>query len=541
MRRNRKRIFAAALALMMLLSACGGGKEPDAEESTPVGELPGEELGISDAADTVFSLNYNSSASLNPYATNDMDNLLIAQLVCDNVFELDNDFKLTSRIIADYSVSANGTYWTFTINPDIKMHDGSTLTAYDVAYSISLARRTSRYSGRFLSMYGASASSDTVFHISTTKANTLLPYLLTVPVIKDGTANQTRPVGSGPYMYVEGADYVEAFDGYGKDLPVDRVYFKEYTGAESIITAFEDSYLDLVLNDASSNANLGYGGNNETRWYNTTNMHYIGFNMSGDLTSNPSVRYAISLAVDRDYAADSLMQGAAMASALPVSPASSLYDDSVASQLEYNMTLCQQVLSGAGLSDMDNDGMLEYVSYSVMHDAEMTIIVCSQSAGKGDVCNKLAEDLKQIGIKLTVLELSWADYLSALNGDDFNGDGEPDVKFDMYYAEVKLGADFDLSNLLNVKGSLNYGGITDENYQTYINSFLAAGDLDRQSACTEMLRYIASNAPIIPVCFEQHEVITHRNVITGMEVTAANVFYNVSDWTITFTDEEEKE
>lgn len=537
MRRNKLRILAAALALVMLLSACGSAEDPAAEESTPIGELPGEELGISDAADDVFSLNYNSSASLNPYATNDMDNLLISQLVCDNVFELDNDFKLTSRIISEYSVSSNGTYWTFTINPDIKMHDGSTLTAADVAYSISLARRTSRYSGRFQSMYGASASSDTVFHISTTKANMLLPYLLTVPVIKNGTANQTRPVGTGPYMYVEGADYVEAFDGYGQDLPVDRIYFKEYDGAESIITAFEDSYLDLVLNDASSNANLGYGGNNETRWYNTTNMHYIGFNMAGDLTSNPTLRYAISLAVDREYAASSLMQGSALASALPISPASPLYDKSVASQLEYNMNLCRQVLSSAGLSDMDNDGILEYVSYSVMHDAELTIIVCSQSSGKGDVCNKLAQDLEQIGIKLTVLELSWADYLSALNGDDLDGDGEPDVPFDMYYAEVKLGADFDLSTLLNVDGSLNYGGITDENYQTYINSFLAAGDLDRPNACAEMLRYIASNAPIIPVCFEQHEVITHRNVVTGMEVTAANVFYNISNWTIRFSDE----
>ena len=45
------------------------------------------------------------------------------------------------------------------------MHDGSTLTAYDVAYSISLARRTSRYSGRFISMYGASASDLSLIHI----------------------------------------------------------------------------------------------------------------------------------------------------------------------------------------------------------------------------------------------------------------------------------------------------------------------------------------------------------------------------------------
>ena len=496
--------------------------------------LPGEELGIGDAADEVFSLNYNSSASLNPYATDDVNNILISQLVFDNVFELDENYNLTSRIIESYEVSANGMYWTFTIKEGIPMHDGSTLTAYDVAYSISLARRTSRYSGRFICMYGASASDNLTFHISTTKAHAMLPYLLTVPVIKDGSANQTRPVGTGPYMYVEGADYVQAFENYGSALPVDRVYLKEYTETESIITAFEDSYIDLVLNDTSSTSNLGYGGNTETRYYTTTNMHFFGFNMASPLMSMPNVRYAMSLAVDRDYAADTLMQGSAVASALPISPMSPLYDESVASQLSYNMSLCQQVLTAAGVSDMDNDGQLEYLSYSVMQDAEIDLIVCSQSAGKGDVCNKLADDLASIGFTVNVRELSWADYQAALA--DMDGDGQPDGDFDMYYAEVKLGADFDLTALLTEDGSMNYGNIADENYATYINNYLAADDLTRQSACYQMLLYIAQNAPIIPVCFERHEVITHRNVITGIEVTSSNVFYNISEWTIKFSD-----
>ena len=44
-------------------------------------------------------------------------------------------------------------------------------------------------------------------------------------------------------------------------------------------------------------------------------MHYFGFNMASPLMSYASnVRYALSLAVDRDYAADTLMQGGAVAS-----------------------------------------------------------------------------------------------------------------------------------------------------------------------------------------------------------------------------------
>ena len=99
---------------------------------------------------------------------------------------------------------------------------------------------------------------------------------------------------------------------------------------------------------------------------------------------------------------------------------------------------------------------------------------------------------------------------------------------------------FALSALLGVDGSLNYGGITDESYLTYINAYLAAGNLDRSAACSEMLMYIASNTPIVTVCFERHVVITHRYVTTGIEVTGSNVFYNIPEWEIHISDEEEQ-
>ena len=265
------------------------------------GVLPGEELGVSDAADEIFSLNYNSSASLDPYATNDTNNLLISQLVFDNIFELDDEYNLSSRVITSYSTE-NGSYWTFTVDTSIKMHDGSNLTASDVSYSIQRAKNTSRYSGRFTYTYGVSATSDDTFVVNLGKADRLFPYLLNIPIVKNGSAGSDRPIGSGPYMYVEGEDYVEAFNGYAsyQTLPVDKIYFKEYSGAVDIITAFEDSYLDLIVNDPSGSANYGYGGNTEKRYYTTTNMHYLGFNMEAEFVNNSQFRYVLQMAVNRD-------------------------------------------------------------------------------------------------------------------------------------------------------------------------------------------------------------------------------------------------
>ena len=164
---------------------------------------------------------------------------------------------------------------------------------------------------------------------------------------------------------------------------------------------------------------------------------------------------------------------------------------------------------------------------SQLKEIGIDLIVCSESAGKGDIAKQFASDLASIGVTVNVRELSWTDYQNAL----MNGD------FDMYYAEVKLGADFDLTSLLTKDSALNYGKIDDENYATYINDFLAATDLERPQACCNMLYYIATTTPIIPILFERQEVITHRNVITSMDPTSSNVFFVIENWTITFSSE----
>ncbi len=534
-KRARRGALCLLLTAAMALSACGlSTDDPEPSDARPAGQpgsLPGSELGVMGAADDVFSLNYNSAASLNPYATMDSKNLLVTQLVCDNVFELDDDYNLTSRIITSWSVSAEGTWWTLKVNTDVDMHDGTKLTAADVAYSIQLARSSERYSGRFATMYGVSSSGGDTVNISTSKADLQLLYLLTVPVVKYGSLGSARPVASGPYMYVEGEDYLQAFDGYAGQgaLPVERVYLKEYTETEEIITAFEDSYIDLVVNDPSGKSNLGYGGNTEKRYFTTTNMHYLGFNMESEFINSQPNRYALQLAVDRQYAADTLMNGGAVAAALPISPRSPLYDSSLARDLAYDMDECLEILNNTGVQDYDNDGKLEYVELSMMKEIELDLIVCSESAGKGDIAKKFADDLAEVGVTVNVRELSWNDYIYALQTKDF----------DIYYAEVKLPANFDLTRLLTQDAALNYGGIDDENYATYINSFLGAGDTGRAQTCRDMLSYISMNAPIIPVCFERQEVITHRNAITGINPTSGNVFFGITGWTVNFGTEEE--
>ncbi len=43
------------------------------------------------------------------------------------------------------------------------------------------------------------------------------------------------------------------------------------------------------------------------------------------------------------------------------------------------------------------------------------------------------------------------------------------------------------------------------------------------------------------VCFEKSEVLYHRGVISGLDPTQDNIFYNMQDWTIDLGTDQEDE
>ena len=164
----------------------------------------------------------------------------------------------------------------------------------------------------------------------------------------------------------------------------------------------------------------------------------------------------------------------------------------------------------------------------------MTMIVASDSSIKAGMVRHFAEDMAKIGLTIDVRELSWDDYLTALE----EGRLEDDTEFDMYYAEVKLRNDFDLTELLQVRNknnestNINFTRSTDRVYETYIYNYLAASDMDRANQYRILAQYILTNGDLIPIGFEKQEVITHRGVCKGVDPNMGNPLYNFPNWEI---------
>ena len=109
----------------------------------------------------------------------------------------------------------------------------------------------------------------------------------------------------------------------------------------------------------------------------------------------------------------------------------------------------------------------------------------------------------------------------------------------MYYGEVKLRGNFDLTELLQVRPTLkegqtttniNFSGSTDEGYMTYINNYLKSNESEREYNYAMLADYVTQNAMLITIGFEKQQIILHRGIIKGVDPNFGNPMFNFVNW-----------
>ena len=548
---KHRKIFALLLAAATLFSLAACGEAAAGPEATPepapddgAATVSGQTLTFGDAADSVFSLSLDYEESLNPVKTQSTLNQLVDCLVYDRLFEVDENFNVTSRVLSDWYYSKNedsAGVWVLRVKDGIQMHDGSTLTAQDVAYSVSCIFTSEKHKNLQMQIgrVYSSAFNGEVYLATEGADNAQLPQRMSIPIIKAGSVGDEVPAGSGPYMYNEDRTALVKFDGYenSESLPLDEVQLRAYRGMEELITEFESGLVDLVVNDPTGIYNMGYGGKNEKRVITTTNLHFIGFNSKSRFFQYDAYRCAMNWIVNRDKIVSDTLDGNAVATVLPIHPNSSLYDTDIASQFSYDPARCLTELERGGCRDLDADGMLEFALSGMKVDIELNFAVCADNAAKVQEARQIAEDMEAIGLSVNLRELTWKDYLAALRTGYIDADQEePEIPMDMYLAEVALTGDWNILTLISgdweEDNTLNYGGWENSELERLTEAYLGAKDDDRAQAVREWLQLLTTTTVILPVCFETRDVISHLGTISGMSPNQYDIFHNITAWTV---------
>lgn len=518
MRGRILRLTAAVLAAAML-SSCGfiprrpadvtPSTDGDSDTpSTPVTPDRPSGEGYS-RADELFTVMYSPSDTMNPFTGTNIYNEQIFGLIYEGLFALTAELG-AEPVLCESFETEDGTVWELKLRGGVRFHDGTVMTAEDVVYSLETARSSSKFAQRLSDITAVSGQGDTVT-VRLRRANYMLPKLLDVPIVKNGTAQEDRPVGTGPY--VMGSGRLEAFTGHRDytESSLQAVYLHQ-TADEDLAEVFSERDVDILDYDPTGLSGLNIHAIHETRFYDTSSLIYLGLNCAGTVLRDAYVRRALMRLVNSDVICQDIYGNNVRRSTFILDPVLGDYEEFTSTGYGYSRQDFMRLSTIAGLEDIDGDGNLDYYD----EPFALRFIVNTESSYKLSAARRITTDLQNVGINVTLDILSFSDYETALRNRNF----------DLYLGEAHLRADLDPTELL--LGKLNYGRIPAGEYRALINAYLASPEgEDRVAAGTALCTYVAEDAAIVPICYKQRTVLTHVGVVSGLEPSQSGLFRGI--------------
>jgi peptide/nickel transport system substrate-binding protein len=340
------------------------------------------------SADTLRIVFRDGVPNIDPYYNSQRTGLVISHQVWDTLVYRDPETFLPKPLLATEWKLVNDTTLEFTIRQGVKFHDGSTLSADDVVYTLNtVSNPDSKVATPSNYNWIDKAEKIDDFHVRVLLKKptpaALEYFSLVIPIWpkayreKVGAEGYAKaPVGAGPYRItkVETAASVEfeRFEDYWKDSPKGRPAIKKMLvrfvpDAATEMTELLSGRTDWLWNMNPDQFDaVGRMPNLQATRAESMRVGYLSIDASGrsgagNPLTNLKVRQAIWHAIDRETIAKQLVTGGSRVPVAPCYPNQFGCDGNAAVKYEYNPAKAKQLLAEAGFPNGFETELVTYV------------------------------------------------------------------------------------------------------------------------------------------------------------------------------------
>ena len=431
----KKKVISMLLAAAMTVSMVSGmALTAAAEEST------GKELSVQVGP---------NPETLDPALNSAVDggNMILHTFEC--LLTVDQDGKIAPGQAETWETSEDGLTWTFHLRDGLKWSDGSDLTAGDFEYSwkrVCDPEVAAPYADTVLSMVkgfdeaiegdldalAVKAADDQtlVVELSSpcTYFDSLAAFATLSPVqqatiVANGDSWAVDPetyVSNGPFMITEwepSSYIITAKNPYywnADAIKLDSIKWNLIEDANASYYAYQNGEV-LFIKDVPTEEIPSLQDNDEFHVDPIIGTYYLSFNTQVEPLDNPLVRKALSLAIDREYVANTLMQGTYSPAVNFMGPGwkdtdgSDFIDNANGGEpyLSANADIeaAKEALAEAGYPDGEGLPVLHYITNDAgYHKA---------------VAEYLQDAWKEIGVTLEVELMEWASFTPTRRNGDY--------------------------------------------------------------------------------------------------------------------------
>ena len=453
-RRNFLKVAGVGAAALGL-AACGGSKSGSTATSGTASSAAGSSTGSVNTAG--FTVQYGSNPeTLDPALNSAVDGANTIITIFEPLLLINENNEVVGGQAESWEASEDGLTWTFTMRDGLKWSDGTDLNAKDFEYSFKRMANpdtAAPYAETCLGMIdgfdAAQAGDADALNVKASDDGKTLTIVLSYPcsyfdkmaafasmspvqqatVEANGDAWCTAAetfVSNGPYMITEwtpserivltkNPNYVGGWDS--SKIVSDTITlllledssasFAAYNSGEAVLIK------DVPTDEIPSLTKAEDGGD----FYVDTILgtYYVSLNLQHDAFKDAKVRKALSLAIDRDYVANTIMQGTYSTADSIVGPGivdeNGYFHDNgnapyISADYEANMAEAKKLLEEAGYPNGEGYPTIEY------------------STNDSGYHVPLAEYLQQtwgdLGITLTISKMEWSAFTAARRAGEYD-------------------------------------------------------------------------------------------------------------------------
>jgi len=510
MKKNIQKILSLALLLAMTipLAACGGSGSSggsndgqNAEKNTAINvALAGEP----NALDPMCGAPARTSSAV---YNNIYDTLLVA----------DDEGNILPNL-ASYEMIDDLTY-EFHVFEGIKWHNGDTLTAHDVAFTMKKGCETAitKYIWGAIDPESIEIIDDYTLRVSTYEpAPALLALMTALPaailnekyVTEVGDGSGTAPIGTGPYKFVSwdrgNSITLERFDDYHGDAPdVSEVTFRFIPESTNRTIELESGTCDLAYDIPVSDLSRIEDNSNLTLFSGIGNsVRYVGFNCEKAPFDNVAARQAIASAIDINGIVAAVKRGSGVVATNPIAPDIKYFNDDVK------------------MRTLDVEGAKAALAAAGYPNGLTTTIWVDERKENVDVATILQTQLAEIGVTADIKVAEWSSHVTAC----YNGDidiyifswscacPDPSIIFNSVFNSQMLGKGGNCSRIVDAR----------------IDELLAIGNTsmvesEREAAYKELQQRVYDLVPWVPLWVDTINIGAGSR-IESMAVTATTAW-----------------
>lgn len=300
----RKRLLLTILLTLVLFTGCSTTKKETVDEKPIQIALTQDML------------------SFDPMLTSDIFSEAILRNVYTSLYDFDDDLQLRKLLVKSEERVDDYT-WRFEIHDQVTFHDGSLLTAEDVVFSIERAMAGGRTQKSLEVLDHVKQIDDTTFELVTKEPYSALPSLfakaetsiVSKKVVESEGYDFSKPIGSGPFKLVERIEKekiaLERFDDYYLEKAKSKyLNFLVIVTEQDRTTALLNGEVDILFNVSAYDCDkLNLSDNVKILQSPSSKIEYLSLNTKFPPLDNPTVRLAMSYAINRQNITDSVYHG----------------------------------------------------------------------------------------------------------------------------------------------------------------------------------------------------------------------------------------